>query len=728
MRALLVPHRLLTCMLVAVVGLTGSPRADSKKSDVNAQRRVVIISLDGAQPALVEKFLKDGILDRHTGLGRLAAQGVVAEQNITVTPSVTAAAHVAIATGSKAAHNDITGNTIHPVAGAISASLSGFGAPIGGYQLSPLGPSPQPTAEPLWVRLRQAGLGVVTATWPGADGATIAVNGTPVQTAVPRRVTDFTVPFGAFGGLGAQGFVRTAADFSLDPTVASQLAAAGRTSFSPVRVTTTPFETVFCASATTGTCGTVSAVGPLRFDMKAAALDTTNDGVVNYDTLVFFDANTAITAGPFASPATGPAYVRAGGISSPFYYVGSGNKVGSAFFVSTLAADLSSVKFVRYGANFIPRNAPVVADVDEINNSVGFWRPQADFRIPERLSPGFGPFSDEELEVVYRDQVATFVDYQTRVAQRAIHARPDAELVMVYIEQPDGSGHQFTLTDPRQATDPLNPLSIGAGQDQAKIARYASHLAFGYQQASNAVERIIQTIGVDKLGEPLADVFVVSDHGMAPFHTAVNPTALLTQAGINTSLLGIRFTGPALNLYVNLAGRENGGVVSSTDYLSLLDRIETTLRNAVDPNVTYNGAARPLFTDVFVRPANCGRPGFCTDDVVGQDSGDVIALMAEGYNFDGIQNPPVFRSGDTDPAVRAIFTVPNFYGAHGHNSELPSMSAILYASGPSLKQRRKLRTVSNLDIAPTVLDILGVAPADTVDGEVLTKALRKNKD
>jgi arylsulfatase A-like enzyme len=30
---------------------------------------------------------------------------------------------------------------------------------------------------------------------------------------------------------------------------------------------------------------------------------------------------------------------------------------------------------------------------------------------------------------------------------------------MIYIEQPDGSGHQFLLTDPRQASNPRDPTS-----------------------------------------------------------------------------------------------------------------------------------------------------------------------------------------------------------------------------------------------------------------------------
>jgi hypothetical protein len=712
----------LTCALL-VSAFTSMPTAAPQKG---AARRVVIISLDGAQPALIKKYLASGVLDPNTGLGRLAAHGVVADQNITVTPSVTAVSHLAIATGSTAAHNDVTGNTIHAVVAPIGATLSGFGAPIGGYQISPLGPTPTPTAEPLWVRLRESGHGVVTATWPGGDGADISVNSTIVQAAQPTRVTDYTVPFGAFGGVGAQGFVLNASNFTDGSSLAGQLDAAGHHSFSPIRVTSAPFETIFCAPNTQSTCGTSSAVRTLRFDMKVAAVDTSNNGAVDYDTLVFFEAAAGIPAGPFAAPATGPAYARVGGPSTPFYYTNSGNKVGTSFFASRIASDLSTVKFVRYGANFIPRNTPVVADVDDVNNTLGFWRAQADFRIPERISPGFGPFSDEELEVVYEDQVATFVDYQSRLAQHAILARPDAELVMVYIEQPDGSGHQFTLTDPRQATDPLNPASIFAGQDPAKVARYAAHLEFAYQQASNAVERIIQTIGVHKQGEPLADIFVVSDHGMAPFHTSVNLAQLLTNAGINTQLLGIRGTGPAVNIYVNLAGRESGGTVSAADYVSLVSRIEVALRNAVDPNGTYNPHADPLFTDVFVRPTNCGLAGFCTSSEIGQDSGDIVALMAEGYNLDGIQSPAVIRLGDAVSAT-PVYSVPNFYGAHGHTSTLPSMSATFMAAGPDIKPNKKLPLVHNINVAPTILDILGVVPASTTDGRSLREIL-KNKN
>jgi hypothetical protein len=261
--------------------------------------------------------------------------------------------------------------------------------------------------------------------------------------------------------------------------------------------------------------------------------------------------------------------VKVGIESGKFYFEGTGNKVGAAYYVSFLAPDLSTVRFARYGANFIPRNAPVIADVDDVNNNVGFWAPQPDFRIPERLSPGFTNFPDLELEAMYEDQNKTFIRYQTQLATRAILKNPGADLVMIYIEEPDGSGHQFTLTDRRQATDFRNPNTIGASQDPQKVARYAQYVKFAYQQADRAVDQIMDLVGSK------TDVFVVSDHGMAPFHSAVSLLNLLRNAGVDTSQLAIRTSGSAANVYVNLMGRELNGTVGVAAYQALVNQIGT---------------------------------------------------------------------------------------------------------------------------------------------------------
>ena len=683
--------------------------------------QVVLISLDGAKPDFIQRFIAEGVLPHDGGLARLSRHGAMAVQNVTASPSLTAVSHIAIATGSTSVHNDIPSNTFQAVAGTISSSLSGFAAPIGGYRESPLGPSPQPTALPLWVQLRQQGKKVVTATWPGGDGADISINGAVVQPAQPIRTTDYTVPFGAFGGLSAQGFSLSQADFAPDAAVVAALQLAGHHSFSPVLATSVPIETFSCSSAQTATCTSNAATFDLKYAIRVAALDTTNDNKVNYDTLVFFDAARGITAGPFAAPSTGPAYAKFGDESAPFFFEGSGAKVGAAYFVSALAPDLSVVRFARYGANFIPRNTPVLADVDDINNNIGFWRPQADFRITERLSAGFTNFPDVEIETMFEDMVKTFVRYQADIAVRAIRNHPDADLVMAYIEQPDGSEHQFLLTDRRQGTNPTDPNSIGANQDPAKVARYASYIRFAYQTADKAVKRIADAAGKD------SNVIVVSDHGFAPFHTSVSMTNILRNAGVDTSKLAIRTSGPAANIYVNLQNRESGGTVDPATYNALVTQITNAVKNAVDPNPKFNFslAGWRIFTVVETRPLQCDAgTGQCTSKTIGQDFGDVFALMAPGYNFDGVQNPGVARSGDAPfNAATTALSMPNFYGAHGHDPELPVMSATFIGAGPQIRHGAIIPRMRNVDVAPTIMQLLGVRPHQ-VDGEVLREILR----
>jgi Uncharacterized proteins of the AP superfamily len=125
----------ITCGLVAG-GLVGSIQQSV------ATPKVIVVSLDGATPRFVEKYLANGILPPDRGIGLLKHKGVHAERNFTVSPSLTAVGHIAIATGSTAAHNDIAANTFHLVASPFLTTISGFGAPIGGYQIA--GPAMRP--------------------------------------------------------------------------------------------------------------------------------------------------------------------------------------------------------------------------------------------------------------------------------------------------------------------------------------------------------------------------------------------------------------------------------------------------------------------------------------------------------------------------------------------------------------------------------------------------------
>jgi len=294
---------------------------------------------------------------------------------------------------------------------------------------------------------------------------------------------------------------------------------------------------------------------------------------------------------------------------------------------------------------------------------------------------------------------------------------------MIYFEQPDGSGHQFLLTDPRQPTDFTNPNSIGAGQDPSKVARYANYLKVAYQTANAAVQRIINAVGVDASGKPNANVIVTSDHGFEIFHTAVNMNALLAASGFPSVKVRAVTSGPAVNSYVNLQGREPTGTVTRAEYVMLQQQIVGILQAFVDTNPAYTlGASSvPVFDKIYPRPlpADINDPSFGrgTSEFVGQDSGDVYALLTVGYNFDGIQTPVVIRQGDAAPTPPAapILSLPNFYGAHGYDPTLPNLSSILYAAGPDIGQGI-LPLARNVDVAPTISAMLGVETHAGVDG------------
>jgi len=379
------------------------------------------------------------------------------------------------------------------------------------------------------------------------------------------------------------------------------------------------------------------------------------------------------------------------------------------------------VRFVRYSANSIPRNAAVLADVDDINNNVGFWAPQPDFRITQRSGVGLNAFPDKELEDIYEDQVQTFTEYQTRVALRAIAKNPDADLVLLYFEQPDGSEHQFLAIDPRQATEPTDPNSINGGQNAAKVARYATYVQRAYRVADRAVQQVIRAVGT-RGGIPRRNIIVVSDHGFSPFYTSVSLTAYLTSKGFDSSKVRAITSGPATNIYINLQGREPDGTVSQSEYVTLQQQVVQALKELVDTNPNYvKTGNQPIFDKIYPRPlpqdSGDRTFGLGTNEFIAQDSGDVFATMTEGYNFDGTQTPAIPRLGDGS-AVTGFLSVPSFHGEHGYDPEKLNMSAVFFAAGPDIDQGT-FQQVRNIDVVPTIDRLLGVESAPTVQGQAL---------
>jgi predicted AlkP superfamily pyrophosphatase or phosphodiesterase len=85
--------------------------------------------------------------------------------------------------------------------------------------------------------------------------------------------------------------------------------------------------------------------------------------------------------------------------------------------------------------------------------------------------------------------------------------------------------------------------------------------------------------------------------------------------------------------------------------------------------------------------------------VFGEDTGDVLVVSRPGYNFD-------FNAG-TATAIGNFFQPSTFFGQHGYDPALAEMKAIFYAVGPDFRLRT-LNAIDNIDIAPTIADLLGI--------------------
>jgi predicted AlkP superfamily phosphohydrolase/phosphomutase len=195
--------------------------------------------------------------------------------------------------------------------------------------------------------------------------------------------------------------------------------------------------------------------------------------------------------------------------------------------------------------------------------------------------------------------------------------------------------------------------------------------------------------------------FVVSDHGgTSQQHTVVNVAAVLEQAGF----LKYEGRGPdrridwtrtraadvgLVHVFVNLKGREPGGIVDPADYDAVCQEIIRALHDYEDPET----GGRP-FSLALTR-----------------EDAEMVNLWSD-------------RVGDVVYALR-----PEFDGAHG--KQLPSarlgiggQHCTFIMAGAGVRQGLDLRRqVRAVDVAPTICYLMGVPMPRDVEGGVVYEAL-----
>jgi predicted AlkP superfamily pyrophosphatase or phosphodiesterase len=499
---------------------------------------------------------------------------------------------------------------------------------------------PMDAAEPVWVTASRAGLRAATILFPAG------------LTSFPRQMADYTVDYGVRDAYSRQ------VTLPLTPAVDLQNPPP---SFSP------PLQGDYH----------IMDVGWVRL----LAADSTDDGMQNYDTLLLCPDHDGLGL-VVCLAGHDPLRLEVGDWGP--LVLDPQLAAGADFLLQTITAE--EVTFYHTGVHH-NRAAPR-ALLEGLNARYSFFPSGADAYALEH-----GWITEEDYLHEIERQSAWVAEVTAWVIS---DYHPD--LLFAWQGNFDAAGHAFLLVDPRQE---------GYTSERARL--YADYYRRAARMADSALARMLEPVDLDR-----SAVFLVADHGMASTHTRVYVNTLLERAGLlvldrkdyvvveQSRALAVA-SGAAVNIYLNLAGRETAGIVPAGEAEVLQAQIVSLLSGLVDPET-----GEPVFGRVLLRGelASLG--------LNHPHSGDVFAQASPGYLLDG------YRGMDN------IFIPSTVYGQHGYDSRLPEMRALFIAAGAGLPpEGDAIPPISILDLAPTFAALLGFDPAPTVDGHPIPDLLNR---
>lgn len=356
-----------------------------------------------------------------------------------------------------------------------------------------------------------------------------------------------------------------------------------------------------------------------------------------------------------------------------------------------------------------------------------------------RISPrvGYEPGNEATFCAALHD----LIDLQTRYAMRLMVDRP-TEVVMVHFLATDIAQH--ALWKQHDAAHPRHRA--------AEAARFGTALCEVFAHIDRAMAEVLGLASAE------TNVIVISDHGFGPLHRTVNinnffierglltlkrdrsvrvrawlfrhdldlgvPWKIIRRLGLDGRLgkLGRRAFalaqrklvtfddvdwgrtvayswGHVGQVYINVKGRTPHGCVEPADYEATRRRVIEALEAWRDPITDY-----PIVDTIISRESVTHGSHL--------DEGPDLHLIMAGYRT---QAYPLFAADGRLFARR----VPGDTGSHRRQG-------ILIACGPDVAQARSISNARLIDLAPTILHLLGVPlPAD-YDGCVLVDLLAES--
>ena len=239
--------------------------------------------------------------------------------------------------------------------------------------------------------------------------------------------------------------------------------------------------------------------------------------------------------------------------------------------------------------------------------------------------------------------------------------------------------HLLTLDSIQHRYGPRTPAAIVTmARIDSLIARVVSTLEETGQMASTTL-------------------FIVSDHGFKAVQKQILPNVALREAGLVT-VEGGKVT--ATRAYVV----SEGG--TALLYVTAPDPDAAVLRRAREAVSRLEGVDKVIEPPEY---ASYGLPQPSVDPQMGA----MFLTARNGY---------AFASGAAGDKTTSDAQEGSL-GTHGYVSSDPEIQALFIASGRGIKPGVTLRSVDNVDVAPTAARLLGVA-LNGVDGRALTEVLQ----
>ncbi len=682
--------------------------------DAGAERskKAILFSSDGMRPDLMERYAAKGIMPTFKDLLK---RGVAGDNGLLQGfPPNTGVGWHTLATGTWPGEHGSTNNTFHRTGDAFNNTTS-FATP-GILQ-----------ADTLLQSAERAGKTVVAVEWVAARGLVPALQG---------PVVDFRTFIGGRGialNFDLPGQPALAQSFGVQYQRQELAAAAGWTnvpaSFSP-------------AKQATFTHNNAQIPGNGVWDVYI--YDSTNNGTVNYDRVLIVNSADA------KDGTKAVANLGRGDWADAKLTLATGGLAGKTAGFYTKLIDLS---------NDASRFRIYFTSVQRVNATYNALGPAGSDAFAEKLARDFptstaADFAPLEALIVDED---TYVEQGLKWADshfaylEYIFGPLGVEADMLFLGTPitDEFQHQFAgLLVPKDIDGRPNPYYDnvdGMGSRDGRLDEREGYIRAAYHEADATV-----ALGRKLMGKKDTTVMASSDHGFAPQWLAINARKILFDAKVTNTVTGAQVSlhpsgnpalvPPAPSPLSNCRNGDPGDLAKACwaggtvqIYVNptlpagiTYEAVRTAARNAF-ANLTDPGVAgqRPSSTNaqVIARIMNKEelRNVDGTDALHPNRSGDVVVVSRPPYQFDAATN-------------NQNIAFSQFFGQHGYLPNLVNlkrdvnMHGTFVAAGPGIRDRKDIKGVRAIDVAPTLAFVLGIPAPQNARGRILYDIVTKTDD